>query len=280
MADEVQNTSAAATSTASTTHISVPQAASAVSIKAPVFTERNPSAWFLILDAQFHLGNITSEATKFYHAVAGLPPDLIAKLPDDTFQNAHYGHLKKTICAYLEPTKPELVDQFLASLPVAGRPSHHLAEMKRLASQIGASEDLIRHKFYKTLPPHIGPILMTQRQAPLEDLGRLADELVALAPAPNHIAVVNRPASPERRLENRSPRTHRPNSPEHRRENSREALTGLQPFSPDQRSRVCRWHIYFGARARKCRPWCEWPEKKGCTVLDSRSSSPTPPSGN
>ena len=42
---------------------------------------------------------------------------------------------------------------------------------------------------------------------------------------------------------------------------------GLRPFSPDQRPRVCRRHLYFGENSRTCKPWCRWPNKRSCTVF-------------
>ena len=59
---------------------------------------------------------------------------------------------------------------------------------------------------------------------------------------------------------------------------------GLEPFYDGQQQRICRCHIYFGNKARKCRTWCEWPGRKpqiidpasGTNSRDhSRASSPT-----
>ena len=63
-------------------------------------------------------------------------------------------------------------------------------------------------------------------------------------------------------------------------------LDALRPFSPGQRPRVCRFHIFFGAQARRCKPWCSWPFKDNVEILPSSrpaspaSSRPGSPSGN
>jgi len=54
-----------------------------------------------------------------------------------------------------------------------------------------------------------------------------------------------------------------------------------RPYYEGQRPRVCNSHIYFGSRAKHCRPWCEWPDKPSHIMHDnektprqSRASSP------
>jgi hypothetical protein len=248
-----------------TSTAAVPTAISAVGIKAPAFTERTPAAWFRILEAQFHLANINRSETKFYHALAALPPDLVSNLSENVLNTNDYGDLRKAVCDHHEATKPELLDRFLTSTPMTGRPSHYLSEMQRLGSQIGANDDLIRHKFIQVLPPNIAPLMMTLKGSDLDDLGRLADELVTMNPIRCGISALSKG---EIQQKSKSLGNHKSISSSH--------TYTLQPFSSNQRPKVCRWHIYFGGAAKKCRTWCQWPNKQLCTVVNSRSSSPCP----
>ncbi len=52
--------------TASTFHVGN------VALKLPPFMEDDPEAWFGLIEAQFELRGITTDSTKFYHAVSGL----------------------------------------------------------------------------------------------------------------------------------------------------------------------------------------------------------------
>jgi hypothetical protein len=212
-----------------------------VAIKAPSFTERAPVAWFKILEAQFHLANITKSDTKFYHALASLPADLVSQLSIDVLNQADYHDLKTAVCEHHEISKPELMDRFLAATPMTGRPSHFLGEIRRLASQIGANDDLIRHKFLQVLPPLIAPILTTQRSSSLDDLGKLADELVALNPFHDRVSSI----TPHSRQCHEQPTssTKSNNSP-------RNSCYNLRPFGHNQRPKVCRWHVYYGCEAK------------------------------
>ena len=51
----------------------------------------------------------------------------------------------------------------------------------------------------------------------------------------------------------------------------------VRPFYRDQRTQICRGHLYFGETSRSCKPWCKWPNKKNLNIHpSSRLSSPTP----
>lgn len=60
-------------------------------------------------------------------------------------------------------------------------PSVFLHGLALLAAKIGAHDDLIKHKFISALPSNIAPVVASQRQLPIQQLERLADELLHLA---------------------------------------------------------------------------------------------------
>ena len=133
--------------------------------------------------------------------------------------------------------------------------------MQQLAVKIQVSEDLIRHKFLKSLPANISAVLASQKDLSLTQLGKLADELLPyLNPSANTMAVSTAPSR------------QRSNSPHPRSEKF--MFNGLKPFSPDQKPKICRGHVFFAEKSRTCRNWCKWPSKNNCRVLNSRASSP------
>lgn len=231
--------------------------ANAISIKPPVFMATNPDAWFTVLEAQFHLANISADITKFYHALAALPPEIVAKLHSTTLSSHSYDTLKEKIKEQHEASKPEILDQFLRDKPMVGRPSHYLAEMEQLANKVGVNEDLVRHKFQQALPSNLAPIIASMKNTPLNDLGKLADELHAFSNG----SVNSVPSSVPKYSKN-----YQKNTPQINR--------GITPFSPDQRPKVCRAHIFFADKARTCRHWCRWPNKANCKILNSNVNTP------
>ena len=232
-----------------------------VSIKPPPFMETAVNGWFSIFDAQFFLQTITSSQTKFYHVLAALPPDTISRLSPSTLQSKDFDELKNAVVDLYEKTKPELFEKLISTTTMTGRPSLFLSELRDIAAKVGVGDNLVRHKLLQDLPPTIGTVLGAQKELTLTQLGKLADELVPLDKvncfAASTSASVNKDSFKKQ-------------------ESTSSLPTGLRPFHRDQRPKVCRAHLYFGRRARHCKPWCEWPSKSSNISMQpsSRASSP------
>lgn len=232
-------------------------------IKAPTFTETSVPGWFTILESQFALRGVTAQKTKFFNVMSSLPADLISRIPSDITAAENYDELKKTVIDVYEQTKPELFDKLLNSnnaTVLTGRPSIFLQDLRILGAKVGADDALIRHKFVQALPKHIGPAVASQKTLTLQQLGTLADELLPLLSSDTYKVQAIKQES-ENKNEN----------------NSRYKIPyGLRPFTSNQRPKVCKAHIYYGASATSCRHWCQWPDKADCRIQpNSRASSPS-----
>ena len=146
-----------------------------------------------------------------------------------------------------------------------GRPSHFLADMRKVAAKVGVSDDLVRHRFQQALPATIGPIIASQKASPLDDLGKLADELLTLCPRGEAVCSIK--ASP---IPSKQPYV----KPFINYKDSNRSDLTLTPFSSGQRAKICRSHIFFADKARNCRSWCKWPNKSGCTIVQSNKNTP------
>lgn len=94
---------------------------------------------------------------------------------------------------------------------------------------------------------------------------------------PQHYAPQSYP-SQRYSLQTYSPRSSYPahQSYQSSQRNNYNLSAGVRPFSPDQRPKVCRGHLYFGRKARHCKPWCQWLDKSGCEIQpNSRPASPS-----
>ena len=56
-----------------------------------------PAAWFTVMEAQFHLAHNTSSVTRFYHALAALPPETVAQLSQTSLASQDYNTLKMNV---------------------------------------------------------------------------------------------------------------------------------------------------------------------------------------
>jgi len=230
-----------------------PFQAAAVSIKAPVFDQHNPNSWFIVLEAQFELANIVNDRTRFFHALANLPPIIVSNISAGALRAADYDQLKAAVLQQYEDSRTEMFEKLLKDTRLVGKPSVFLSEMQKIAAKLGLNEDFIRHRFQTACPQSMTAILATQKNVGLDDLGKLADELTALCQPMSHVAAITSKDSSS---------------------SQRATDLGLVPFSKEQRPKVCRAHIFYGRRAKKCRSWCQWPDKGSCEVVVSRHGTP------
>ena len=117
-----------------------------INIKTPEFMETAVNGWFSILEAQFHLRNITASTTKFYTVISSLPAEVVAKIPI-ILESKKYEEIKQSLIEAYERTKPELLDKLMSTTTITGHPSTYLQEMLSIAKRIGIGEEIVIHKF-------------------------------------------------------------------------------------------------------------------------------------
>lgn len=238
----------------------------AVAIKPIKFSETSASLFFKVLEAQFNLNKITANRTQFYHALSGIPVEVLENVPVTIIDCEDYEELKLSITSFYERSKSEVFDKLISATSTTGRPSVYLRELQQLAAKVGVGEELVRHKFLRSLPTTISPALSTQQTLPLAQLGSLADDLIPLDSQSNTINAVHRDNSYKEERKTRG-------------DDSKKTMDipyAVRPFHPDQRTKICRFHIYYGDDAKSCKPWCRYPNKRHCKIMPtSRSSSPT-----
>ena len=205
-----------------------------VSIKTPVFSETAIRGWFPIMEAQFTLKGITATQTKFYSVLAALPAEVVAKLPASIINAKDYDMLRDSILSTYEKTKPELLDKLMKTTTISGRPSLYLQELATLADRIGASEDIVRHKFLQALPKSISPVIASRKDLSIQQIGKLADELLPFLNN-TQIMAVKPPASTNAQTDQTDGRLNQTNN------NS--TKYGLRPYKPDQKQKICRAHL-------------------------------------
>ena len=231
---------------------------STIKIKVPQFHDSNINAWFLILEAQFHLARITSSQTQFYHALSNLPPEVISKISPTELTTKNYETFKASILATYERSKTEMFQELLSKKPFNGRPSDYLRDIMNLANKLNIGNDIVKIRFLEALPMAIRAPLAARPTLPLEELGALANDILPLVAGAHQADVY-----PLQTTSAPTPRQSTFNS---------EIPYGLRPYHQEQRPKICRAHLYFTDAARTCTYWCKYPNKKN--VL----SSSRPPS--
>lgn len=131
---------------------------------------------------------------------------------------------------------------------MTGRPSSYLQKLQSLARRAGIADctGLIRHKFLSSLPYSVFPAIEAQTSLTLTQLDPLADELM-----PMHNNFCNFTPNQQPYKGSWKSREH-----ENFKKEAQILPMGLYPFYNDQRPNICRSHLYFGDKARSCKPWC------------------------
>ena len=162
-----------------------------VSVKIPPFDSTNLKMWIRILESQFKLGAITTSSTKFHHLLSNIPMSLISKIPDKILDDENYDNLKAELLTTYEKSKHERFDEFINKIVLDDKPSVFLREIQKAAHDVGVSEDIVRRRFEKVLPPNISPVIAAQPDVPLNQIGKLADDLMNLCASVNSANAVN-----------------------------------------------------------------------------------------
>jgi len=250
----------------------------AVSIKPPAFDPHRPAAYFAILEAQFQLSGISVDSTKFYHCLASLPTATVSQLPSSTISDPSYVNLKKILLSLHEASLPEKFAKLASSAQLTGRPSEYMKQLTSIAADLKIGEEIVRHRFISALSPNLQPVVAAQKDTSLDQLAQLADDLVNLTISQpiNAISSSQQHQSSHNRQQPQFSHSRQQQKTSSNFQLNRHATpNSIQPFHSCQRPRVCRAHIFYGAQARNCRPWCEWPDKQKCNITQSQRNTPT-----
>lgn len=153
-----------------------------VSVKYSPFNREDPEIWFVQLEAQFGLGGITVDGTKYGHLLAALDSVTIKCVRDIVLnpgnENNKYENLKKAIIERLCDSAKSKLDQLLSGLQLGDKkPSQLLREMQSLSdNQI--NDNIIRNLWLQRLPTNIQEILSTMEDADLNKIAITADKII------------------------------------------------------------------------------------------------------
>ena len=213
----------------------------ALAVKLPTFWPSQPVVWFAQVEAQFHLRRITTDETKYYHALATLDQetatrliDLITSPPADDKYNA----LKKRLTETFGFSERERASRLLHFRPLGdSKPSILMDQMLAL---LGSHTPcfLFEQLFLERLPEDIRIQLVDVKFDNPRELARRADKLWLSRDMASISAVQrNRPSSKKPKV--------------------RETPQATQ----DSSEQVCYYHRTFGEAARKCSQPCTWAGK-------------------
>ena len=150
--------------------------------------------------------------------------------------------------------------------------------MHKIAVQLGVDDVFVKLKILKVLPSNIRPLLIIcDESTSLEELARIAETLLAYGSSTKYESNDGNVSVVESRSGSRSMSRNRDSF--HRGLNSKASIQdnaysrstipfGVRAaFNLGQWPKVCRYHLYYGDKAKSCMRWC---------ILSSTSSNILP----
>ncbi|XP_050508023.1 uncharacterized protein LOC126885489 [Diabrotica virgifera virgifera] len=228
-----------------------------ISVKIPPFWPNDPEIWFLQVENQFTLANITSDATKFNYIVANLDTAYILEVRDII--------VSPPATERYEKLKSELIKRLSASQQ---QKIKRLLEHEELGTTV--PENIVRSLWLGRLPASTQAILATQAKASLDAVAELADTISeAIAPraqiseASNALESTIEKLTAELaemkiQLSSLSNAQAQANTYRRNRSNSRgRPYPRDRSYSRERNSDICWYHYRFGDQAQKCSPPCK-----------------------
>lgn len=266
-----------------------PVGTSAIAIRPPPFLPNRAKIWFTILEAHCANANVSSSTAKFRHCLANLPLDVCDRLSEEDLSSNDYDLLKSKIINLYSKSAPQILNDFLqVPSSLNTKPSIFLQNLRINTANWNLPEDFIKTYFINAMPMHIRTNLIA-RTGTLDELAGIADNLIdysqtnpsfnplsnynVAAITPNH--VTNNPNFYNRHSRVDNSRTHTQSNYMYSHSN---IPLNVRSFHAQQRPKICRFHIYYGHQARRCKPWCLMHSPSLETLPNSRppsrSSSP------
>uniref|UniRef100_A0A6P7GI94 Uncharacterized protein LOC114338493 n=1 Tax=Diabrotica virgifera virgifera TaxID=50390 RepID=A0A6P7GI94_DIAVI len=222
-----------------------------ISVKIPPFWPNDPETWFLQVENQFTLANITSDATKFNYIVANL----------ETVYREDV-KLKSELIKRLSASQQQKIKRLLDHEELGDRrPSQFLRNLQSLAGTT-VPDNIVRSLWLGRLPSSTQAILATQAKASLDAVAELADTISEdIAPSVNMSEVPNaREGTIEIKIQlaSLSQAQAQTNTYRRNRSNSRgRPYPRDRSYSRERNSDICWYHYRFGHQAQKCSHPCK-----------------------
>ncbi|XP_077512627.1 uncharacterized protein LOC144123728 [Amblyomma americanum] len=255
------------------------RAVPALSLRLPQLSPTDPQLGLAQVNSQFINSRITTQAQKFHHVAASLPPETAAEVRDLLIippAPAPFDTLAAELIKRTAVSEHRRLQQLISSEELGDRkPTELLRRLQQLLGDMAAIFDqaFLREFFLQRLPASARLVLATAQGLSLEKLAELADSVMDVSYSTISLGAVSPPPNPPSSLPSRVDlQSLRDDfhSQITRLSNQIAALSTSRSLSPFRRqTSPCRrsatpplqiseywYHRTFGEAARRCTPPC------------------------
>ena len=238
----------------------------AVKIRVPPFWKNDPELWFLQIEAQFSICNITNDNTKFNTVIGNVDANFLDSVKDiirNPPANNRYETIKQRLTATFQESDNNKIKTLLNELTLGDlKPSDSLHKMQNLScGKVG--NDLLQILWLQRLPLNIQSVLACSTD-PLNTLATMADKIFE-ATCNTSIQGITQPSKTNsdladliyniedkinalnKKFDMSKPRT-KSQSPQRSRNNN-------------SANNICWYHNNHGKNAYKCIPPCNFAQQ-------------------
>ncbi|UYV82469.1 hypothetical protein LAZ67_21002319, partial [Cordylochernes scorpioides] len=236
-----------------------------VSVKIPPFWVEKPEIWFFQVEAQFKIGGIIQEDTKFNYLISQLEPKYIENIWDiiNSKSDNKYSECKSRLLELFRESEGLRIKKLISSIELGDmKPSQLLQKLRSLATP-DISDNLIKTLWLDKLPTSIKNILVVSEED-ISKLAIMADKINEINSSKEIYDAEVPSSSTDRliaKLEDLEPqvselRLDRSRSRSKNRTRSRPRSNSQRSFDP--KGKYCYYHFRFGPNClqNNCRSPC------------------------
>lgn len=228
-----------------------------------VFDATEPDLWFFHFERYTKRNRLEREEQRFDALYTALPPHIRRRFKSESMnvEDRPYSRMKTAILAWCIGTPAQRTRELLEGEELGDRkPSELLASLRKKAGA-DVSESFLREMCLSKLPPTVAIVLKGHAIASLDDLIKMADDMIesvrvrqvaAIAPPNEYLQAIERLTAKVAALETRG--RHREPAQKKR---GRSASRGRRSRDPSKHP-VCFYHFRFKEKAKKCEKPCSF----------------------
>lgn len=258
-----------------------------VSVRYTPFNRDDPEIWFTQLEAQFQLGGIRTDGTKYGHLIAALDNETIKCVREKVINPPNldkYNSLKAAIIERLCESAKGKLNRLLSGLQLGDKkPSYLLREMQAL-SEGQLNSNVLQNLWLQRMPIQTQQILSCMEDLTLEKLAAAADKILEVQKPVDIFSVSNPSSSSSSKTSSNDPSCNLQSSIDsltkrfdnflrESRSHSQNKSNSSVKTNNQQRSRSrsnvqvkqhpnCWYHFKFGVKAKHCIKPCNFNSSK------------------
>lgn len=246
-----------------------------VAVKLPPFWPSDAEIWFQQVEAQFQLGGILMDSTKFYTLLTAVDTKILAQVnnavlnPPDTDK---YPNLKKAMLEQFAISDQKKIKTLLEDIHLGDKKPSNLLNEMRILGGTKVSGDLLKQIWLQRLPSQIRMIISTSGED-LSNIAKMADKLMELGDFSQiNVASTSSPSNfsnssstisvLEAKIDALTKQVNQMQFSQRSRSKSRDFRTKRDSTPGKNKYDTCWWHWKFGDQAKRCKTPCNFNNSK------------------